>query len=463
MKKIIGSCVLASSLLLSCQSTMHTEQDLNSEENLRELVTYTYPYVAGFNAINNLTMPTKNEDSNLQGWNKINKPTKLFNHLNTGVPRPNNDTLYVTATLDIRNEPVILTYPAFDSDFIALEVSSYDHSVSVPLSTANGDFQEETSVLFYSDITENFIDFNTDDYDKIIKLSGSLGVAFVRMMPHQAEPIRLQKNLDAIQNTRLQTYSEYHNLTEQTKTDSTLPAFGTDMIVYSGNLLETMQYIVDHLSFSEKTNIDEKMLSVIKKYGVEPHQQNEYVTLNTKRLLEVLAQLKHEVAIAYSELSVAETLNLFKPTGESSIQELITATVLGPLGLPSQYAVYPKISTADNTTMNALYDYKISMTKDELPPAHAFWSFTVYDTANYLFIPNEYYKYSVGENAGMQLNSDGGIDIYISAEKPEGVPTENWIPINRQDEEIGVTLRIYDPDIEKYKTYTLPVIEKLSN
>jgi hypothetical protein len=31
----------------------------------------------------------------------------------------------------------------------------------------------------------------------------------------------------------------------------------------------------------------------------------------------------------------------------------------------------------------------------------------------------------VGENAGMKLNEDGGIEIYIAAEKPEGVPEES--------------------------------------
>ena len=82
--------------------------------------------------------------------------------------------------------------------------------------------------------------------------------------------------------------------------------------------------------------------------------------------------------------------------------------------------------------MNAQHDYVIRMRKNEMPPAEAFWSGTLYDTQNGFFIPNEHKKYSVGENGGMKLNEEGGIEIYIAAEKPKGVPEENWLPIERE-------------------------------
>ncbi len=462
MKKVIGTCLLASTFFLACQTTQPENMDLNSDESLKELVTYTYPYVAGYNAISNLTRVPVSGYEPTAGWNKLDKKTEIADHRMTAVPRPNNDTLYLIATLDVREEPVIITYPKFDSNFIALEVSSFDHSISVPLATKNGDFKNETSVLFYSDLTKNYADFDEENYDAVVKLSGSLGTSFVRAMPHQVEPIRLEQNLSAIKNTTIETYSEYHNVETPKTTAVELPAFGTDAIVYGGDLLGTMQFIVDHLSFKDKNHIDKEMLSIVKKYGVEPNKQNTYATLDTEKVLKIMQELKRDIAIGYGKLSVEETLNMFKPNAESSIEELLTATVLGPLGLPAEYAVYPKITTADGQNMNAMYDYKISMSKDELPPADAFWSFTVYDTEKFLFIPNEHYKYSVGANAGMKLDESGGIDIYISAEQPDGVPQENWIPINRLDQDLGVTLRMYEANIEKYKTYQLPIIEKIS-
>ena len=95
-------------------------------------------------------------------------------------------------------------------------------------------------------------------------------------------------------------------------------------------------------------------------------------------------------------------------------------------------------------------------TKEERPPAGAFWSVTLYDAKNGFFIPNDAKKYSVGENAGMRLADDGSIEIHISAEKPEGVPGENWLPIVRGDEALDIVMRLYAPDLTNMKTWTPP-------
>ncbi len=69
----------------------------------------------------------------------------------------------------------------------------------------------------------------------------------------------------------------------------------------------------------------------------------------------------------------------------------------------------------------------------------------------------------MGENAGTKLNADGGIEIYVAAENPDGVPEENWLPINRKDENIGIVLRIYAPVLETAKTWTAPQADKLGD
>ena len=89
------------------------------------------------------------------------------------------------------------------------------------------------------------------------------------------------------------------------------------------------------------------------------------------------------------------------------------------------------------------------------------WSVTLYDVDNGFFIPNDRKKYSVGANAGMQLDDDGGFEIYIAAEKPPGVPEENWLPITREDLEFGPIMRLYEPDLERFGTWTAPKAEEL--
>jgi len=111
--------------------------------------------------------------------------------------------------------------------------------------------------------------------------------------------------------------------------------------------------------------------------------------------------------------------------------------------------------------MNARHDNVIRMSKNELPPAKAFWSVTLYEFQNGFIIPNGRKKYSLGDNAGMKMNKDGGIEIYIAAQKLRGVPEENRLPINRKDEDLSFNLRVYIPDMEIMKIWTSPKAEKL--
>ena len=136
-------------------------------------------------------------------------------------------------------------------------------------------------------------------------------------------------------------------------------------------------------------------------------------------------------------------------------------TITGPIGLPASEAVYPPVSTVDGQSMNAQNDYVIRMSKEDMPPAKAFWSMTLYDSQNGFFIPNDHKKYSVGENGGIKLNADDGIEVYVAEKQPEGVPAENWLPVNRKDEKLDVILRLYVPDLDKFKTWKGPKAEMI--
>ena len=116
-----------------------------SDEDIDNIVRRSFQYVAMYNVINKTAMMPENPM--LAGWNGTVAAPGLLDHTMKGIARPNNDTLYVGTCLDLRTEPVIVHYPAFDSKFVALETSAYDHYVDIPLSTTEGDFKEPTKVL----------------------------------------------------------------------------------------------------------------------------------------------------------------------------------------------------------------------------------------------------------------------------------------------------------------------------
>ena len=51
------------------------------------------------------------------------------------IARPNNDTLYIICLLDLRKDPVILEMTAFDSKYVSLMVTGYDHCVNIPMAS----------------------------------------------------------------------------------------------------------------------------------------------------------------------------------------------------------------------------------------------------------------------------------------------------------------------------------------
>jgi len=227
-----------------------------------------------------------------------------------------------------------------------------------------------------------------------------------------------------------------------------------------------MQFVFNHTTFDPKNNLDQAVLVAYAPLGVAPgraYDPAHVARIDAARVRAVAERIAGAELAAMNAPGIEKRMaSLFLPKGKMTLDSLLSQSVIGPIGVPASEAVYPPILTADGNPMNAQHDYVLRMAKEELPPARAFWSVTLYDMKNGFFIPNERKKYSVGENAGMKLNDKGGLQIYIAAQQPKGVPMENWLPINRKDEVIGAILRTYVPDLKKMETWNAPKAEILN-
>jgi hypothetical protein len=432
-----------------------------SDADVENLVRRSYQYVAMYNVNNKFALKQG-------GWNTCDPDTELKDHTMREIARPNNDTLYIGCMLDLRKEPVILEMPAFDSDYVSLMVTGYDHYVNVPMATRLGDFKKPAKMLFFSERTEGYDGAPVDGVDRVFESTGDFISAVLRIMPHSTAPERFKRIVEQMSSVKLTTLSEYRGGEATPIDDADFPPVGeTDLDVFQNNLLEVMQFVFNHTTFDLDNELDQKLLAGYKPLGVEPGKPfdaDEVAEIDGNQF-RGLAQTVQRTEFARSQdptFAKEHGTGLFQPKGEIPLQLLVLQSVTGPIGLPAAEAMYVPVVTEDGQAMNAQQDYVIRMTTDELPPAGAFWSLTLYDTKNGFFIPNDHKKYSVGENAGMKLNDDGGIEVYVAAEKPDGVPEENWLPINRKDEDMDIVLRIYVPDLEKMKTWKAPKAEKLS-
>jgi len=465
MKSPMRSSIAAFvSILLSLTSAYAAEPGQDVVENI---VRRSYQYVALYNVINKAVFDSA-YPMRTGGFNKMNVATQLLDHNVKSIARPNNDSLYITCMMDLRQDPVILDIPGFDSKYVSLMAVAYDHYVNVPLTTRTGDFREPERVLFHSARTEGYEGEKIEGIDRAFEMTGDFVIVVLRVMPHANQPEKYAQIVEQMKSLEMLTLAEYKGGKPKKIDDVAFPAFGkTDADVFENNLLEVMQFVFNHTTFDPNDEIDRGVLAAYAPLGVEPGKTYDVphvARIDGKKFREVAEEVQaRNLALLTQPGKFAELgPRILRPKGQMDLDAMVAQSVIGPIGLPLAEAAYPSVNTVDAAPMNALNDYVIRMTKDELPPARAFWSLTLYDMQNGFFIPNDRKKYSVGENAGMKLDEDGGIEIYVAAAKPEGVPEENWLPINRKDENMDIILRIYVPDLEKMKTWTAPKAEKIA-
>ncbi|MCU0776180.1 MAG: DUF1214 domain-containing protein [Akkermansiaceae bacterium] len=429
-----------------------------SDAQVENLVRRSYQYVALYNVNNKFAMKQG-------GWNTLVADTTLKDHTMREIARPNNDSLYISALLDLRKEPVILEMPAFDSKYVSLMITAYDHYVNVPMGTRMGDFRKPERMLIHSARTDGYEGEPVKGVDRTFEATGDFVSAVFRVMPHGNDPERFQRIIRQMREVKITSLSEYNGGKAKPIDDITFPQVGkTDADVFENNLLEVMQFVFNHTTFDPKDEIDQGLLAAYKPLGITPGKEydaNRVAGIDGKRFRKVAEDVQRTEFARSQDQAVSLQIgpSMFQPKGKIPLDVLVLQSVIGPIGLPAAEAMYKPVVTADGKPMNARNDYVIRMTKDQLPPAGAFWSLTLYDMENGFFIPNERKKYSVGENAGMKLDAEGGIEIHVAAKQPDGVPAENWLPINRQDENLDIVARVYVPDLEKMKTWKPPTAE----
>lgn len=110
-------------------------------------------------------------------------------------------------------------------------------------------------------------------------------------------------------------------------------------------------------------------------------------------------------------------------------------------------AVYPLCTgDADGKPLMGEHRYEIRFTKDQLPPTNAFWSLTMYDAEGFQ-VANPLNRFAIGDRDALRYDADGSLTIYIQHTDPGAEKKSNWLP-SPQKGVLGLTMRIYAPKPE---------------
>ncbi|MCA0893266.1 DUF1254 domain-containing protein [Microbulbifer agarilyticus] len=122
----------------------------------------------------------------------------------------------------------------------------------------------------------------------------------------------------------------------------------------------------------------------------------------------------------------------------------MAVAVIGLGALPPEEAAYPnaEVDVEGNPLLGA-NRYRLHFPAGQTPPVDAFWSLTMYDEDGFL-VDNPINRYTIGDRDSLQYNEDGSLDIFIQFGPPEN--QANWLPA--PDGTFAVTMRLYLPGDE---------------
>jgi hypothetical protein len=112
---------------------------------------------------------------------------------------------------------------------------------------------------------------------------------------------------------------------------------------------------------------------------------------------------------------------------------------------PEESIYVGAFSDSNGRPLSGTHDYTLHFEPGRTPPVDAFWSLTMYDADRFL-VENPIHRYAIRDRTpGLQYNSDGSLDIYISRTAPSGHES-NWLPAAAT--ELSLIMRLYLPKPE---------------
>jgi len=237
-------------------------------------------------------------------------------------------------------------------------------------------------------------------------------------------------------------------------------------LVNSMSAVDFFTYACDALMVNPPHATDFSILARIANLGIVPGRKFDGSRLDAGTLDEIEAG-----ATAAREAITANVANLGARTngwtlatdaiGVYGNSYLKRATIaLGGLGAnPPEDAVYPVLlADSDGAPINGDQNYVIHFDADELPPANAFWSITMYDDEGFQ-AANELDRFAIGDRDPLSYNHDGSLDIFIQQANPGPDREANWLPAPTGP--LGITMRLYAPRPEALNgTWAPPPVTK---
>jgi len=127
---------------------------------------------------------------------------------------------------------------------------------------------------------------------------------------------------------------------------------------------------------------------------------------------------------------------------------------------PPEESIYPNLQRDDaNQPLHGSSSYLVRFEAGQLPPVDAFWSLTVYDEHGYQ-VANELDRFALGDRDELDFGDDGSLEIVLSHHPPRESSLRNWLPVPLAP--FALTMRLYLPqDAALLGAWSAPLARRL--
>ena len=465
MKKTLTLILVVTAFIASaCNSKPKALTPEEAKQISEEAFIYAYPMLEHYKMMFAMAMYPESGAYNA-AFNILANNSKLNGPQDTIIVRPNNDTFYSAVWFDLSVQPQILSVPEITDgryySFQIIDMYTYNIDYVGSRKTGNG----AGKYMFTGPDWEGVV---PEGIDKVIPSEGNYLLALGRTQVFGPDDI---EQAQAVMNGyQVESLGQY---------------MGQDMQIMASPLLNLPPYnpqksidenfigYFNALMAMGKIHPSEKdMFERFAKIGIEPGQPynsdnydaeiikavREGIESGRKKFIEAstrLGERKNQWQLVAGAFGTRQAM-------EGKYLTRAAAAYFGLWGNDLEEAFYPESTfDADGDELDgSKHAYILHFQEDELPPAKAFWSLTMYKLPEQLLIDNEIDRYIIGSDTkGLQYNSDGSLDIYIQKDKPDEDKISNWLPAN--DGLFSLQTRIYWPEPKALNPlYAMPAIQK---
>ena len=365
------------------------------------------------------------------------------------VVRPNVDTLYSNAWLDLSREPLILSVPDTKGRYYLIQLlDAWTDTFAVPGKRTTG-----TKAGNFAIVGPHWKGALPKGMRKIkaptnmvwiigrTQTNGVADYANVHQIQHgfKLTPLSIWRKSVAVPTSQLVGKSP----------DLNTPPPQRVARMNAATFFKTFAAL---LKSNSPHAADASLLAQLKAVGIKVGKDFDTESLAPQTLRGLERAVKDVPKLLTGNLAKNRPLKngwgLFEKIGRYGTAYLERASValIGLGALAPEDAVYGGANIdREGQTLKGNNRYVLHFDKTAMPPVQAFWSITVYAPDGY-FAANPINRYAIGDRDKLVFNQDGSLDLYLQHERPVPAKESNWLPV--PEGEFSLSLRLYWPKPE---------------